>query len=131
MHANESAQLRHFQWRTRNPSIKAFLDEGRELYENVDMPLSLPTADFTDYQWLVKLVRRDIYRNAIFLSPALLVKTLHLYPGVVGADRKTVLRAIKKTYNRCISKRLHSLYNRGDWELKDQAIRDTLLDWGT
>ena len=130
MHANEGAQLRHFQWRTRNPSIKAFLDEGREFYENVDMPLSLPTADFTDYQWLVKLVRRDIYRNAIFLSPALLVKTLHLYPGVVGADRKTVLRAIKKTYKRCISKRLHSLYNRGDWELKDRAIRDTLLDWG-
>ena len=131
VHANEGAQLRHFQWRTRNPSIKAFLDEGREFYENVDMPLSLPTADFTDYQWFVKMVRRDIYRNAIFLSPALLVKTLHLYPGVVGADRKTVLRAIKKTYKRCISKRLHSLYNRGDWELKDRAIRDTLLDWGT
>lgn len=131
MHANESAQLRHFQWRTRNPSIKAFLDEGRELYEDVGIPLSMIKTDYIDYQWLVKLVRRDIYRNAIFLSPALLVKTLHLYPGVVGADRKTVLRAIKKTYKRCISKRLHSLYNRGDWELKDRAIRDALLDWGT
>ena len=131
MHANESVQLRHFQWRTRNPSIKAFLDEGRELYEDVGIPLSMIKTDYIDYQWLVKLVRRDIYRNAIFFSPALLVKTLHLYPGVVGADRKTVLRAIKKTYNRCISKRLHSLYNHGDWELKDRAIRDTLLDWGT
>lgn len=130
IHANESTQLRHFQWRTRNPSIKAFLDEGRELYEDVDMSLSIIKTDYLDYQWFVKLVRRDIYRNAIFLSPALLVKTLHLYPGVVGADRKTALRAIKKTYKRCISKRLRGLYNRSVWELKNRAIRVTLLDWG-
>lgn len=125
----ESAQLRLFQWRTRNPSFKAFLEEGREMYESDDMLHSVTKTNFQDYQWFVKLVRRDIYRNEIFLSPALLIKTLHMYPGIVGADRRTALRAINKTFKRCISIHLRGLYNRSVWELKDRAIRVKLLDW--
>lgn len=121
-------RMPRYHFRTRNPSIKAFLDEGLALYEGDFKPISVLKTNYLDYAWFVKLVRRDIYRNAIFLSPALLIKTLHMYPGVVGADRKTALRTIKKVYKRCINKRFRDRFSLCIWEFKDQAMRVHLMD---
>lgn len=120
-------RLRRMQRRTRNPGIATFIKEGRELYESDFKPIAVLNTNFEDYVLLVKLLRRDIYRNDTFISAALLIKALYSWGGVVRADRKTALRFIKKTYSRCAPRRVRPRFPYSTWEYTDLMIYSMLM----
>lgn len=120
--------LRRCRWRTRNPSYQQFFELCLELYEPEFKPIAIQKTQYADYVLLVKLIRRDIYDSRVFLSPALLVKALYTWPGIVRADRKTAMCHINKTYKKIVNRRFRRLFTESIWEFKDMAANGALTD---
>lgn len=115
-------------FRIKNPTYKEFFSEGENHYTAEFRPLAVIKTDYRDYAYLVKLIRRDIYRAEMFLSPSLLIKALYDWPGIVRADRKTAMRFIKKTYCGCVTLRIRTLFPNSLWEHKEMVVRGSMFD---
>ena len=115
-------------FRIKNPTYKEFFSEGENHYTSEFRPLAVIKTDYRDYAYLVKLIRRDIYRAEMFLSPSLLIKALYDWPGIVRADRKTAMRFIKKTYCGCVTLRIRTLFPNSLWEHKEMVVRGSMFD---
>lgn len=116
------------QWRTRNPAYQEFFKDGREFYDFDAKPIVVLKTSYEDYVLLVKLLRREIYRSEVFLSPALLINALHRYPHIVRADRRTAMQLVKKAYSKCISRYFRTWFRKSIWEYKDMAVRTMMMD---